>query len=61
MVWIILVIIAAILFVYTARRIDLMHRPPVAKKKHVHEAPQPGQQTTPPHEEDVPPIQVPGH
>ena len=49
----ILVIVAAILFIYTARRFDLMHRPPVAKKKHVHEAPQPGQQTTPPHEDNT--------
>lgn len=48
----ILVFVAAGLFIYTARRFDLMHRPPVAKKKHVHEAPQPGQQTTPPHEEN---------
>jgi len=46
-----LVIVAAMLFIYTARRFDLMHRPPVAKKQHVHEAPQPGQQTTPPHED----------
>jgi DHA1 family tetracycline resistance protein-like MFS transporter len=58
----ILVIVAALLFVYTARRFDLMHRPPVAKKKHVHEAPQPGQQTTPPHEdEETPPPVIHGH
>jgi DHA1 family tetracycline resistance protein-like MFS transporter len=46
----ILVIVAAVVFVYTARRFDLMHRPPVAKRPHVHEMGQPGQQVTPPHE-----------
>lgn len=44
----ILVLLAAILFVYTVRKFDLMHRPPVAKKPHVHELAQPGQQVTPP-------------
>jgi len=48
----ILVAIAAGLFVYTVRRFDLMHRPSVAKKPHVHEMAQPGQQVTPPHEEN---------
>ncbi|RYE87885.1 MAG: MFS transporter [Hyphomicrobiales bacterium] len=50
----ILVLVAAGLFVYTAWRFDLMHRPSVAKKVHVHDAPQPGQQATPPHEEEAP-------
>lgn len=46
------VLIAAGLFVYTVRRFDLMHRPRVAKKEHVHELGQPGQQHTPPHVEE---------
>ena len=48
----ILVVIAAGLFVYTVRRFDLTHRPPVAKKPHVHDLGQPGQQATPPHDEN---------
>jgi DHA1 family tetracycline resistance protein-like MFS transporter len=48
----ILVIVAAVLFIYTVRRFDLMHRPRVAKKDHVHEMAQPGQQQTPPHDEN---------
>jgi len=47
----ILVVAAAIVFVYAARRFDLMHRPSVAKKQHVHETAQPGQQATAPHVE----------
>ena len=47
----ILVVIAAILFVYTARRFDLIHRPRVAKQEHIHEMGQPGQQQTAPHDE----------
>jgi len=48
----ILVIIAAALFIYTVRRFDLMRRPRVSKKEHVHELGQPGQQQTPPHDEN---------
>ena len=48
----ILVFIAAGLFIYTVRRFDLMHRPRVAKKEHVHELGQPGQQQTPPHADE---------
>lgn len=48
----ILVVIAAALFIYTVRRFDLMHRPRVAKKDHIHEMGQPGQQQTPPHDEN---------
>lgn len=48
----ILVVAAAAVFVYTVRRFDLRHRPPVAKKPHVHELAQPGQQATPPHDEN---------
>ncbi len=48
----ILVVVAAALFIYTARRFDLMHRPSVARKPHIHETAQPGQQVTPPHDEN---------
>lgn len=48
----VLVLIAAGLFIYTVRRFDLMHRPRVSKKDHVHEMAQPGQQQTPPHAEN---------
>jgi DHA1 family tetracycline resistance protein-like MFS transporter len=48
----ILVIIAAALFIYTVRRFDLMHRPRVSHKEHVHETAQPGQQITRPHEDE---------
>jgi DHA1 family tetracycline resistance protein-like MFS transporter len=48
----ILVAIAAGVFIYTVRRFDLMHRPPVAKMEHIHEMPQPGQQQTAPQEGD---------
>ncbi len=48
----ILVIVAAALFIYTVRRFDLMHRPRVSKKDHIHEMGQPGQQQTPPHDEN---------
>ena len=50
----ILVVVAAIVFAFAAWRFDLMHRPPVAKKPHLHELGQPGQQATPPHEDDEP-------
>jgi DHA1 family tetracycline resistance protein-like MFS transporter len=55
----ILVIVAALLFIYTVRRFDLMHRPRVAKKEHIHEMAQPGQQQTPPHDENGDPIERP--
>lgn len=45
----ILVFVAALLFVYTARRFDLMHRPPVAKHPVQPDLAPPGQQATPPH------------
>lgn len=48
----ILVIAAAGVFIYTARRFDLMHRPSVAKSPHPHELGQPGQQQMPPHDEN---------
>ncbi|HEY9010523.1 MAG TPA: TCR/Tet family MFS transporter [Devosia sp.] len=48
----ILVVVAAAVFTYAVRRFDLMHRPPVAKKPHVHETAQPGQQQTAPHVEN---------
>jgi MFS transporter, DHA1 family, tetracycline resistance protein len=48
----ILVAIAAGLFVYTAWRFDLMHRPSVAKHPVQPDLGQPGQQATPPHEGD---------
>ncbi|MGN6488477.1 MAG: TCR/Tet family MFS transporter [Devosia sp.] len=44
-----LVIGAAALFVFTAWRFDLMHRPRVSRKEHPHEIGQPGQQQTAPH------------
>lgn len=46
------VVIAAAVFVYTARRFDLMHRPPVARRPHHHDVAPPGQQATPPHEDE---------
>jgi DHA1 family tetracycline resistance protein-like MFS transporter len=55
----ILVVVAALLFSYTVRRFDLMHRPRVAKKEHIHERGQPGQQQTPPHDENGEPIERP--
>ena len=45
----ILVVVAAVIFVYVARRFDLTHRPSISRKPHVHEMGQPGQQATPPH------------
>lgn len=53
----ILVVCAALLFVYTVRRFDLMHRPSVSKKPHIHEMAQPGQQQTPPHDENGDPVE----
>ncbi|MGV3490253.1 MAG: TCR/Tet family MFS transporter [Devosia sp.] len=49
----ILVLIAGMLFIYTARKFDLMHRPRVAKKEHVHEMAQPGQQQPTPSIDDA--------
>lgn len=49
----VLVITAAALFVYTGRRFDLAHRPAIAKRQHVHDLGQPGQQQTPPREEET--------
>ena len=46
----ILVVVAGVVFSFTAWRFDLMHRPPVARRQHPHEMGQPGQQVTPPHE-----------
>lgn len=48
----ILVVGAAVVFVYTAARFDLMHRPSVSKKPHHHDVAPPGQQATPPHGDD---------
>jgi DHA1 family tetracycline resistance protein-like MFS transporter len=45
----ILVILGAGVFMFTARRFDLMHRPSVAQRTHPHDLGQPGQQATPPH------------
>ena len=51
----IMVILGALVFMFTVRRFDLMHRPAVAKRAHPHELGQPGQQVTPPHaDEDGP-------
>jgi DHA1 family tetracycline resistance protein-like MFS transporter len=48
----ILVLIAAAVFSFAAWRFDLMHRPPVAKHPHTPDLAPPGQQATPPHEDD---------
>jgi DHA1 family tetracycline resistance protein-like MFS transporter len=50
----ILVVVAASVFAFTAWRFDLMHRPPVAKHPHQPDLAPPGQQATPPHEDDDP-------
>ncbi len=52
----ILVVVAAALFIYTVWRFDLTHRPAVAKKPHIHDMGQPGQQATPPHDENGEPV-----
>jgi DHA1 family tetracycline resistance protein-like MFS transporter len=49
-----LVAVAAGVFVFGAWRFDLMHRPPVAKHPHHPDLAPPGQQATPPHEDDEP-------
>jgi MFS transporter, DHA1 family, tetracycline resistance protein len=48
----ILVAVAASVFIFAAWKFDLMHRPPVAKHPHLPDLAPPGQQATPPHEED---------
>lgn len=50
----ILVICGGIVFAFAAWRFDLMHRPPVAKHPHLPDLAPPGQQATPPHEDDEP-------
>ena len=47
----IMVVLSAIIFVYTAWRYDLMHRPSVATKPHRPDMAPPGQQATPPYDE----------
>ena len=39
---------------FAAGKFDLMHRPPVAKHPHHPDLAPPGQQATPPHEDDEP-------
>jgi DHA1 family tetracycline resistance protein-like MFS transporter len=48
------VVLAALVFIYTAWRYDLMHRPSVAHKPHRPDMAPPGQQATPPHDEPEP-------
>lgn len=48
----VLIVLSAIVFVYTAKRYDLMHRKPVAHHARTPDMAPPGQQATPPHEED---------
>jgi MFS transporter, DHA1 family, tetracycline resistance protein len=50
----ILVVVAGLVFVFAAWKFDLMHRPPVAKHPHHPDLAPPGQQATPPHEDDEP-------
>jgi len=45
------IVFSAIVFIYTAWRYDLMHRPSVAKKPHRPDMAPPGQQAIPPYEE----------
>jgi DHA1 family tetracycline resistance protein-like MFS transporter len=49
----VLIVIAAAIFVYTTWRYDLMHRPSVASHPHRPDMAPPGQQATPPHDEQV--------
>jgi DHA1 family tetracycline resistance protein-like MFS transporter len=49
----VLVVAGAAVFAFTAWRFDLMHRPPVAKHPHHPDLAPPGQQATPPHDEDT--------
>jgi DHA1 family tetracycline resistance protein-like MFS transporter len=46
------VVLAAVVFIYTAWRYDLMHRPSVAAHPHRPDMAPPGLQATPPHDED---------
>jgi len=46
------IIVAAALFIYTARRFDLMHRKPVARHPKTPDMAPPGHQVTPPHEDE---------
>lgn len=48
----ILVVLAGVVFVIAVWRFDLRRRPPVAKREHHPDLAQPGQQATPPHEDD---------
>ncbi len=50
----VLVVVAGAVFSFAAWRFDLMHRPPVPRREHAHDQPQPGQQVTPPHEGEDP-------
>lgn len=45
------VLLSAVVFIYSAWRYDLMHRPSVAKKPHPPDMAPPGQYVTPPHDE----------
>jgi DHA1 family tetracycline resistance protein-like MFS transporter len=49
----ILVVLAAGIFIYATWRYDLMHRPSVASHPHRPDMAPPGQQATPPHDEEV--------
>jgi len=55
----ILVVCAAGVFIYAARRFDLARRPPVAKQPHIHDLGQPGQQATRPLDGDDNELQAP--
>ena len=48
----VLIVLAAGVFIYTAWRYDLMHRPSVATKPHRPDMAPPGQQAIPPYDED---------
>ncbi|HVX80768.1 MAG TPA: TCR/Tet family MFS transporter [Devosiaceae bacterium] len=50
------VVLAAVIFIYTVWRYDLMHRPSAAVKPHRPDMAPPGAQLTPPHEDDTPGI-----
>lgn len=52
------VVLSGVVFIYTAKRYDLMHRKPVARHARTPDMAPPGQQATPPHENgdgDTPP------
>ena len=48
------IVLAAVVFIYTAWRYDLMHRPSVATKPHRPDMAPPGQQAIPPYDEEQP-------